>query len=82
MGQPPKVAVHNLSLVIEENECFGLLGANGAGKTTLISVLTGVYSATSGTARLAGHEITEDIAAVQVRRRQRRRTVRQCLLTA
>ena len=32
LGQPPKIALHNLSLVIDENECFGLLGANGAGQ--------------------------------------------------
>lgn len=64
-GQPPKVAIHGLSLAINEGECFGLLGANGAGKTSLISVLTGVFGPTSGTARLAGKEITGDISAVQ-----------------
>ena len=33
----------------------------GAGKTTLISVLTGLYEPTSGTARIAGYDITTEV---------------------
>lgn len=40
-GNPAKQAVKNLSFIVEENECFALLGENGAGKTTTISILTG-----------------------------------------
>ena len=29
MGKPPHVAVHSVSLAIQRNECFGLLGPNG-----------------------------------------------------
>ena len=29
LGKPPHVAVHSVSLVIQRNECFGLLGPNG-----------------------------------------------------
>ena len=36
------VAVDNVSLEIEEGECFGLLGPNGAGKTSLIKMITAV----------------------------------------
>lgn len=36
---------------------FGLLGPNGAGKTTLISILTGLYDATEGTALISGINI-------------------------
>ena len=33
-------ALKDVSLEIEENSLFGLLGVNGAGKTTLIKILT------------------------------------------
>jgi len=42
------------------------LGGNGAGKTTLISILTGVFSATNGTAIVANYDIQTDIDDVQV----------------
>ena len=41
-------AVDNISLEIEDGECYGLLGPNGAGKTTLIRMLTAVSPVTSG----------------------------------
>jgi lipooligosaccharide transport system ATP-binding protein len=42
------VAVDNISLEIEQGECFGLLGPNGAGKTSLIRMITAVSPMTSG----------------------------------
>eukprot|EP00004_Rigifila_ramosa_P026391 TRINITY_DN818_c0_g1_i1.p1 TRINITY_DN818_c0_g1~~TRINITY_DN818_c0_g1_i1.p1 ORF type:complete len:1668 (-),score=437.00 TRINITY_DN818_c0_g1_i1:51-5054(-) len=56
-GNPPKIAVHDLSIGIPAGECFGFLGVNGAGKTTTLSVLTGDYLPTSGTAILANMDI-------------------------
>jgi len=41
-------AVDNISLEIEEGECFGLLGPNGAGKTSLIRMLTAVSPSDGG----------------------------------
>ncbi len=35
-----KVAVEDLSMSLQNGECFGLLGPNGAGKTTTISMVT------------------------------------------
>jgi ABC-type multidrug transport system ATPase subunit len=52
-----KVAINNLTFAIRNDECFGLLGPNGAGKSTTISVLTGLFRPTSGTATIGGHDI-------------------------
>jgi ABC-2 type transport system ATP-binding protein len=53
-------AVKGISFTVEEGEVFGLLGPNGAGKTTAISMLTGVLSPTSGTARIGGHDVARE----------------------
>ena len=45
-----KIAVDHVNLNFYKNEIFALLGHNGAGKTTMISMLTGLYEATSGEA--------------------------------
>jgi len=61
------VAVKSLSLGINRNECFGLLGHNGAGKTTAINMLVGLYEPTSGTALVDGLSIKTDMESVQTR---------------
>ncbi|KAJ3213533.1 hypothetical protein HDU67_002781 [Dinochytrium kinnereticum] len=53
-GLGPKLAVKDVTFAAEQGVIFGLLGPNGAGKTTLISILTGLYEASSGNATLAG----------------------------
>ncbi len=53
-------ALGEVSLAIEQGEFFGLLGPNGAGKTTLISIVAGLARATSGTARVMGHDVVAD----------------------
>lgn len=52
-------AVKGVSFNIEEGEIFSLLGPNGAGKTTTISMLSTLYTPTSGDATIAGHSITK-----------------------
>ena len=44
------IAVDNLTLDINENEVFGLLGSNGVGKTTTIHMLATLLKPTSGAA--------------------------------
>jgi ABC-2 type transport system ATP-binding protein len=59
------VAVNDIVFNVQDREIFGLLGPNGAGKTTLIRVLTTLTPPTSGTARVAGHDICTDADAVR-----------------
>src|SRR5713101_6533087 len=59
------VAVDEISFEVTEGEIFGLLGPNGAGKTTLIRMLTTLTPPTSGTARVAGHDIRRDADGVR-----------------
>jgi ABC-2 type transport system ATP-binding protein len=54
------VALHGVSLDIDEGEFFGLLGPNGAGKSTLIHCSTGLAQPTSGTIRVFGHDAIGD----------------------
>ena len=50
-------ALKDISLGIEKNELFGLLGVNGAGKTTLIKILTCLSKQTSGEAYVHGFSV-------------------------
>ena len=54
-----KKAVDNVNLNFYKDEIFALLGHNGAGKTTLISMLTGLYEATQGSAYYDGYDILD-----------------------
>lgn len=59
-------AVKGISFSVEESEIVGFLGPNGAGKTTTIRILTCYQPATSGEARIAGHDVFRE--SMQVRR--------------
>ena len=60
-------AVDAITFHVEPGEVFGFLGANGAGKTTAMRMLIGLLVPTSGSATVAGYDITTQ--AEQVRRR-------------
>ncbi|KAJ1524618.1 hypothetical protein ONE63_011102 [Megalurothrips usitatus] len=60
-----KAAVNGLNLNFYQDQINCFLGHNGAGKTTTISMLTGLYTPTSGTARLNGKDIRHDMDAIR-----------------
>ena len=61
----PKVAVQSLSFGIPKGECFGFLGINGAGKSTTLSILSGEFPPTSGTAFLDGFDTQLDQSKIR-----------------
>lgn len=58
-------AVDDISFNVNDGEIFGFLGPNGAGKSTTIRVLCTLARPTSGTARVAGHDLTREAEAVR-----------------
>lgn len=60
------LAVDHISFEVPKGVIVGFLGPNGAGKTTTIRMLTCYMPPTSGTARIAGHDVFHD--SLNVRR--------------
>ena len=50
-------ALRGISLQIESGEFAAVLGPSGSGKSTLFHVIGGMLAPTSGSVRLAGHEL-------------------------
>jgi len=60
-----KVAVDGVSFNMYKGQIFALLGHNGAGKTTTISMITGLYGSTSGSTKVFGLDIKEDLEEIR-----------------
>lgn len=60
-------AVSDLTFTAARGELVAFLGPNGAGKSTSLRMLTTLIPPTSGTARVVGHDIRRDPAAVRAR---------------
>ncbi len=60
-----ETALEGLDLRVDRGTCFGLLGPNGAGKTTTVHILATLTSASAGEARVAGHDVEREGAAVR-----------------
>ena len=53
----PIMAIHGVSLVVEEGKITSILGANGAGKTAVLKTISGAMEPLKGTVFLANEEI-------------------------
>ncbi len=60
-------ALDGIDLAIPRGSVYGVLGPNGAGKTTTIRILATLLRPDSGTARVLGHDVLRDAAAVRRR---------------
>jgi ABC-2 type transport system ATP-binding protein len=58
-------ALDGLDLTVPQGTVYGLLGPNGAGKTTAVRVLATLLRADAGHARVLGHDVAADAAAVR-----------------
>ena len=58
-------AVKELNLVMQNNQCFCLLGENGSGKSTTINMLTGLFPPTNGHAFIFGFDVHYDVPNIQ-----------------
>ena len=52
------LGIEDVSFQVEQGEILGFLGPNGAGKTTAMRILTGFMPPSSGTASIAGYDVT------------------------
>jgi ABC-2 type transport system ATP-binding protein len=58
-------ALRSVDLQVPAGTVLGLLGPNGAGKTTAVRILTTLLPPDGGSARVAGHDVVEDAAALR-----------------
>jgi ABC-2 type transport system ATP-binding protein len=60
-------ALRGLDLAVAQGTVCGVLGPNGAGKTTAVRLLTTLLRPDAGSARIAGHDLVREAAAVRRR---------------
>lgn len=58
-------AVKGISFQVEKGQVLGFLGPNGAGKTTTMQMLTGNLAPSTGSIRIAGHDLLEEPRAAK-----------------
>src|SRR5258705_11932391 len=63
----PVAAIRDVSFNVAPGQIVGFLGPNGAGKSTTMRILACFMPASSGRARVAGHDVLSE--SMEVRRR-------------
>jgi ABC-2 type transport system ATP-binding protein len=53
-------ALRDLNFTVKRGEILGFLGPNGAGKTTTMRILTGYMPPSSGSAQVAGYDVSKN----------------------
>ena len=53
-------AVRDVSFTVERGGFLALFGPNGAGKTTVLRIVATLLAPSSGTVRVAGHDVSDD----------------------
>lgn len=58
-------ALKGIDLTVEQGDFFALLGPNGAGKSTCIGIISSLVNKTSGSVKVFGHSIDEELIKVK-----------------
>ncbi|XP_027982024.1 ATP-binding cassette sub-family A member 7 isoform X2 [Eumetopias jubatus] len=61
----PQPALRGLSLDFYQGQITALLGHSGAGKTTMLSILSGLFPPTRGSACILGHDVQSSMEAIR-----------------
>jgi branched-chain amino acid transport system ATP-binding protein len=61
-------AINDVSFTVEKGKLTAVIGANGAGKSTLLRALSGLNSATAGTAEWSNHNLLHGKPEAHVRK--------------
>ena len=59
LGQTTVHALRGIDFSVAKGDLVSLMGPSGCGKTTLLNIIGGIDSATSGSVRVGGRELTE-----------------------